>query len=240
MRQAVRIDLNCDLGEGMEDALILPYITSANIATGFHAGDHLTMLRCIRLCRQYGVHIGAHPSFPDRTHFGREEMHLTSEELYALIAYQVGAMQALCRSQGCLLRHVKPHGALYNMSAKDPEIARMIARALLDIDDKLILFGLAGSISVAIAREMGLRVMEEAFADRAYLSNGQLVPRNQPGAVHSDVKNSLQQARDIAFNSQVKCIDGTIITLKADSICLHGDSAGAVALSELIWNGLKQ
>lgn len=240
MGHAVKTDLNCDLGEGMEDALILPFITSANIATGFHAGDHLTMLRCIRLCRQYEVHIGAHPSFPDRAHFGREEMHLASEELYALVACQVGAIQALCRSQGTVLRHVKPHGALYNMSAKDPEIARTIALALLDIDDTLILFGLAGSISVAIAREMGLPVMEEAFADRAYLSNGQLVPRSQPGAVHGDVSSSLQQARDIAFKGQVRCIDGTTISLKADSICLHGDSAGAVALSELIWKALKQ
>lgn len=231
------IDLNADLGESYgawrmgDDAALMAHISSCNIACGFHAGDPLIMARTVRLAQAAGVHIGAHPSLPDLQGFGRRDMAVSADEAYALVLYQIGALAAFCRAEGARLHHVKPHGALYTMAARDATLAAAIARAVADFDRELILVGLAGSVSIEAGRRAGLTVWREAFADRRYTADGQLQPRSQPGAVITELEAAVQQALAIARQEAISTADGQPLRLEADTLCLHGDSAHALALA---------
>jgi UPF0271 protein len=211
--------LNCDLGEGIgNDAALMPYIDEANIACGFHAGDAFTMRETVALCIRNGVKIGAHPSYVDRENFGRKEIELSSEEIYLLVKKQIESLKKIAENAGAKLNHVKPHGALYNTSAKNPEVAKAIAKAVKDVDPGLILFGLKNSHSIKAAIEMGLKTAEEAFADRRYESDGTLTPRSQPGACFTEIQDVLDQAEKI----------------KADTWCIHGDGPHALAFAKAL------
>ncbi len=236
----MKVDLNCDLGEGMKtDEQIIPLITSANIACGFHAGDFYTMKRTAELCLQHGVAIGAHPSWPDRENFGRKEMQFSSTELYTIITEQLNIISAVAKQQGSKLHHVKPHGALYNQSAKDPMIASTIAKAVKDFDSSLVLFGLSGSASITEAVKIGLKTANEVFADRTYLDDGSLTPRSQPNALIEDETKAVQQALQMIMQQTVTTTSGKTITINADTICIHGDGANAVAFVKAISTALK-
>lgn len=234
MNSSKKIPINCDLGEGMpNDAAIIPYIDEANIACGFHAGDPLTMRTTIAYCQKYNVKIGAHPSYLDRENFGRTMISLSPSEIYQLVSKQVQILQKIAAESGAKLNHVKPHGALYNESAKNRMVAHAIAKAVFDLDPSLILFGLSQSHSVSQAIEIGLRVAHETFADRAYLSDGQLMSRSQIGAVHEDLNLVAQQVIDLQ-NGFVKTSLGHKISLKSDTICIHGDSPNALVFAKKI------
>jgi UPF0271 protein len=245
MNPSVVVDLNCDLGEGMpNDAAIMPYISSANIACGYHAGNMETIRKTVGLCRQHAVTIGAHPGFQDKENFGRLEISLASEEdYYQLITSQLEIMQKVVKMEGATLHHVKPHGALYNMSARMPWLAAIIAKAVQDFDASLVLFGLAGSHSVAAAEAIGLKVVHEFFADRTYQPDGTLTPRSQANALIADEVLAVQQALAIAGRHQVLAVDGTLVNPMLQdgnvSICLHGDGDHAVAFAQLISQSLK-
>jgi UPF0271 protein len=223
------IDLNCDMGEGIgNDALIMPYISSANIACGYHAGDETIMKETIDLALKYKVAIGAHVSFFDRDNFGRTEKKLPATEIYSLVKEQLILLNKILLPQGHAMVHVKPHGALYNMSARDPLMARTIAQAVKDSNDKLVLFGLSGSHSIQEAERIGLRTMSEVFADRTYQDDGSLTPRSVSGALIEDVKDVIQQASQMIKESTVTTITGKRIAIKAETICIHGDGKHAV------------
>jgi UPF0271 protein len=229
-----KIPINCDLGEGMpDDAAIIPFIDEANIACGFHAGDSLTMRTTIAHCLSHQVKIGAHPSYLDRENFGRTVVTLSPTEIYQLVQKQVHILQKIATESGAKLNHVKPHGALYNESAKNKIVAQAIAKAVFDLDPNLILFGLSQSHSITQAAEMGLRVANETFADRAYVEDGNLMPRSQVGAVHEDVDTLFQQVLDIQ-NGFVKTNLGHKIALTSDTICIHGDGPNALAFAKKI------
>ncbi|ULQ55602.1 5-oxoprolinase subunit PxpA [Flavihumibacter rivuli] len=236
----ITIDINCDMGEGTgNDAILMPLISSANIACGFHAGDPETMRHTVQLAKKYHVAIGAHPSFFDREHFGRRKMDIAPEKIYALVIYQVGALATICKAEGARLRHVKPHGALYNQSASDPGIARAIASAVRDCDRDLVLFGLAGSKLVEAGRAMGLTVAEEAFADRSYSRDGSLTPRTQANALINSSKKATAQVLDIIREGKVMATDGSTVSLHADTICIHGDGQHAVDFARAIQETLR-
>ncbi|MFC3189918.1 5-oxoprolinase subunit PxpA [Pseudocitrobacter faecalis] len=223
------IDLNADLGEGCgSDAALLQLVSSANIACGFHAGDAQTMVESVREALKNGVAIGAHPSFPDRENFGRTAMQLPPETVYAQTLYQIGALDAITRSQGGTLRHVKPHGMLYNQAAKDPHLADAIARAVHDCSPSLILVGLAGSELIRAGERYGLVTRQEVFADRGYQDDGSLVPRSQPGALISDEEQALVQTLEMVESGQVKSINGVWTPVTAQTVCLHGDGEHAL------------
>lgn len=235
------IDLNCDLGEGLlTDEQIIPLISSANIACGYHAGDMDTMKRTIELCLQHNVAIGAHPSWPDKENFGRTEMQKTTEEIYDIITAQLFTIAQLAKEKGSALHHVKPHGALYNQSAKDKTIAAAIAKAVYDFNPSLIMFGLSGSISLTEATALGLQTAHEVFADRTYQDDGSLTPRSQPNALITDEQTSLQQIVQMINSNTVTSVTGKIINLKADTICIHGDGSNAVTFAKTISSALKQ
>ena len=211
--------INCDLGEGIgNDAALMPYIDEANIACGFHAGDAFTMRETVALCIRHGVKMGAHPSYLDRENFGRKEIELSSEEIYLLVKKQIETLNQIVKTAGGTLNHVKPHGALYNTSAKNPDVAKAIAKAVKEVDCDLILFGLKGSLSIEVAQEMGLKTAEEAFADRRYESDGSLTPRSQPGACLSTAKEVMEQVEKI----------------KADTWCIHGDGPHAIEFAKAL------
>ena len=216
-----------------DDAAIIPYINEANIACGFHAGDSLTMRTTIAHCLSHQVKIGAHPSYLDRENFGRTVVTLSPTEIYQLVQKQVHILQKIAAESGAKLNHVKPHGALYNESAKNKIVAQAIAKAVFDLDPNLILFGLSQSHSITQAAEMGLRVANETFADRAYVEDGNLMPRSQVGAVHEDVDSLVQQVLDIQ-NGFVKTNLGHKIALTSDTICIHGDGPNALAFAKKI------
>ena len=223
------IDLNADLGEGCgSDAALLQLVSSANIACGFHAGDAQTMVESVREALKNGVAIGAHPSFPDRENFGRTAMQLPPETVYAQTLYQIGALDAITRAQGGTLRHVKPHGMLYNQAAKDPHLADAIARAVHDCSPSLILVGLAGSELIRAGEHYGLVTRQEVFADRGYQDDGSLVPRSQPGALISDEEQALAQTLEMVESGQVKSINGVWTPVIAQTVCLHGDGEHAL------------
>ncbi len=232
-----KIDLNCDMGESFGayklgfDEEMIKHVSSANIACGFHAGDPAVMQRTIRLAKTYGVKVGAHPSYPDLLGFGRRNMAVAATDVKGYLIYQIGALQAFARVEGLELQHVKPHGALYNMAVKDTKLAQAIAEAVRSLDKGLILVVLAGSAWVNIAKEQGLRVAGEAFADRAYSADGSLVPRSQPGAVIKDKKEVAERVIGMIEEGRVKAITGEDVTIKADTICLHGDTPGALELA---------
>lgn len=211
--------LNCDLGEGIgNDAALMPYIDEANIACGFHAGDAFTMRETVAFCIRHGVKMGAHPSYLDRENFGRKEIELSPEEIYLLVKKQIETLNQIVKTAGGTLNHVKPHGALYNTSAKNPDVAKAIAKAVKDVSGDLILFGLKGSLSIEVAQAMGLQTAEEAFADRRYESDGSLTPRSQPGAYFTDVQDVLDQVEKI----------------KADTWCIHGDGPHALEFAKAL------
>lgn len=229
----MKIDLNADLGEGGDsDRALLQLVSSANIACGFHAGDAQTMLQSVRWAKEFGVAIGAHPSFPDRENFGRTAMQLPPETVYAQMIYQIGALKSLAESEGERLAHVKPHGMLYNQAAVEAPLADAIARAVKAIDADLILVGLAGSESIRAAARHGLRTREEVFADRGYLSSGALVPRSQPGAMIEEEARAMQQTLTMVKEGRVKSVSGEWVAVNAQTVCLHGDGAHALLFAK--------
>ena len=240
----MRIDLNGDVGESFgayeigHDAELIPILTSANIACGFHAGDPGVMRATVALAREHGTKIGAHPGFPDLVGFGRRELKATPREVEDLVAYQIGALAAIAATQGMRLSHVKPHGALYNMAAREPDLADAIARATATVDRSLLLFGLPGSKSLDAARRHGVRAISEAFADRAYRPDGSLVPRSEPGAVIEDARQVVERAVAIARERIVLAADGTRVSLDVETICVHGDTPGAAELASRIRQAL--
>ena len=228
------VDLNCDLGEsfgaytmGM-DAEVIPNVTSVNVACGYHAGDPLIMEKTVVLAKQHGAAIGAHPGFPDLMGFGRRQMVVTPEEAGAYVKYQVGALMAFAKGHGLRLQHVKPHGALYNMAAKDEKLAEGICKAIYSIDPELIFMGLAGSVMLEAAERIGLKTASEVFADRAYNDDGSLVARSKPGAVIHDPEAAVARAVKMAKEGKVISINGKEIDIRADSICVHGDNPKAI------------
>lgn len=229
----MKIDLNADLGEGGDsDRALLQLVSSANIACGFHAGDAQTMLQSVRWAKEFGVAIGAHPSFPDRENFGRTAMQLPPEMVYAQMIYQIGALKSLAESEGERLAHVKPHGMLYNQAAADATLADAIARAIKAIDADLILVGLAGSESIRAAARHGLRTREEVFADRGYLSSGALVPRSQPGAMIEEEARAIQQTLTMVKEGRVESVSGEWVAVNAQTVCLHSDGAHALLFAQ--------
>ncbi|MEP8536091.1 5-oxoprolinase subunit PxpA [Enterobacter asburiae] len=225
----VKIDLNADLGEGSSaDSELMTLVTSVNIACGFHAGDAQTMLESVRNAIKNGVAIGAHPSFPDRENFGRTAMDLPPETVYAQVLYQIGALEAMVRAQNGVMRHVKPHGMLYNQAAKDADLADAIARAVWDCSPQLILVGLAGSELIRAGQRLGLTTRQEVFADRGYQPDGSLVPRTQAGALISDEGKALAQTLEMVRAGRVTAVDGTPANVQADTVCLHGDGEHAL------------
>jgi len=241
----VRIDLNSDLGEAFgpwpmgQDAALMPLISSANVACGFHAGDPGTIRTTLRLARKHGVAVGAHPGLPDLVGFGRREMQISPDDVEDLVLYQIGALSALARSEGMTLQHVKAHGALYNMACRDEALAEAIARAVVAVDPTLVLFGLPGSALIQAGLDAGLPVAAEAFADRAYQPDGSLAPRSVPGSVIHDVDAVVARAIGMVTTQSVVTTDGSSIEFEADTLCVHGDTPGAVALAAAIRRGLE-
>jgi UPF0271 protein len=227
------IDLNADVGESFgpwrlgEDERLIPMLSSANVACGFHAGDPATIERTVAIAARAGVAIGAHPGYPDLAGFGRRDLAMPADELEAAIVYQVGAVAAFARDAGVELRHVKAHGALYNTAAHDPAIAAAVARAVRRCSRELVLFGLAGSVQLEAGREAGLVVAAEAFPDRAYEADGSLASRSRGGSVLTDSAEIAARAVAMARDGQVTARDGTVLELRADTLCLHGDTPGA-------------
>ncbi len=229
-----KVDMNSDLGEsfgtyklGM-DAEILEFVSSANVACGFHAGDPLVMEDTVRLAKAAGVAVGAHPGYPDLMGFGRRNMVCTPKEAKAYVKYQLGALMAYTTAQGLKLQHCKPHGALYNMAAKDMALAAAIAEAIAEVDKDIILLGLANSLMIKAGQEAGLRVASEVFADRAYQADGTLVPRKLPGAVIHDTELAIARTVRMVKEGCVTAITGEEVPLSADSICVHGDNPSAL------------
>ena len=234
------IDLNADVGEGIgDDEGVLPSVTSASIACGFHAGNPVIMRATVQLARRHGVAPGAHPGFQDLEGFGRRDLRLSATELENLVAYQIGALAGVASTEGARLNHVKPHGALYNMAARDAEMAAAIARAVHAVDASLVLFGLSGSHLIAAGERAGLRVASEVFADRGYWPDGSLAPRGTPGALVTEVEEVVRRAVGMARGKTVTCVDGTTIQVNADTICIHGDTPGAAALARVVREALR-
>ncbi|MCJ7842600.1 LamB/YcsF family protein [Lederbergia sp. NSJ-179] len=229
-----QIDLNCDIGEGFGtyhsglDTDIMPYISSANIACGFHAGDFSTMNQTVELALEHHVAIGAHPSLPDLQGFGRRRMAVSPREAFEMVLYQIGALHGFVVAHGAKLHHVKPHGALYNMAATDFALAEAIAEAAYHFHPQLILYGLAGSELIKAGEKLGLSTASEVFADRTYQSDGTLTPRSQPNALIQDAKQAVSQAVRMVKEEKVRSVDGIDISVQADTICLHGDSSSAL------------
>lgn len=241
----VFVDLNCDIGEDFgryslpNQKEILKYVTSANIACGFHAGDPTVMRETVKVALENGVKIGAHPGLPDLMGFGRREMAITYQEAYDMVVYQVGALQAFLTIEGEKMQHVKPHGALYNMAAKNPEIAEAIAKAVYDISSDLFLFGLASSELTKAAEKIGLKTAHEVFADRTYQSDGTLTSRKQPNALIKDPHEAARQVIRMVKEGKVKSCQGTDVSLRADTICIHGDGEHAVDFAKFIRKELQ-
>ncbi len=230
----IKLDINCDLGEGFgrarlsEDLGILKWITSVNIACGLHAGDPHIICRTVEAAIRQGVNVGAHPGYPDLQGFGRRSMGLSAKEVYELVVYQVAALHGVTQALGGKLHHVKLHGALYNEAAERPEMAEAVVRAVADIDEDLILFALSGSALVEAGLECGLHVAEEVFADRAYLPNGRLAPRELEGSVLIGKDEQLKQASRLIQDHSVQTVDGSVIALAADTLCIHSESPDVI------------
>ncbi len=240
--QLVRsIDLNCDMGEGCpNDAELMNYVSSVNIACGYHAGDTETMKQTVNAALVKQLAIGAHPGFPDRNNFGRTPMSLPLETLYDIVSEQIELLQQVCRSSGTRLHHVKPHGSLYNQAARKTEIAAVIARAVHDSDSRLVLYGLSGSVSISEAEKYGLATASEAFADRTYRPDGSLTPRTDPNALISDSAIASAQALSMEATGTVTAVNGSIVRVRADTICIHGDGEHAVEFARAISTGLRE
>lgn len=234
------IDINCDMGESFgawrmgADELTIRHITSANIACGWHAGDPMAMARTVELANSNGVAIGAHPGYPDLLGFGRRQMDTSPGEIKQYLLYQVGALSAIAAATGTRLQHVKPHGALYNLAAKDEKIASEVIEAVRALDPQLILVTLAGSLCAEMAAAAGLRVAREIFPDRAYLANGQLAPRTMPGAVIHDPVAAGERVVKLLRTGKISTIDGKEIPLQGDTMCIHGDNPEAWQIAQTI------
>ncbi|MBB4008877.1 LamB/YcsF family protein [Allorhizobium taibaishanense] len=234
------IDLNSDLGESYgawrmgDDAAMLAVVSSANIACGFHAGDPSGIYKTVKAAADRGVVIGAHVSYPDRVGFGRRDMDVTSEELIADVIYQIGALKGLAAAAGTSVPYVKPHGALYNRIANDPRQGQAVIDAIKAIDPALVLMGLANAPILDLAAKAGLKVVAEAFADRAYTPKGELVSRREAGAMLHDAQEIADRMVQLARSGTLQAIDGSVINIEAQSICVHGDSPGAVTIAETI------
>ncbi|MFN2439084.1 MAG: 5-oxoprolinase subunit PxpA [Chitinophagaceae bacterium] len=234
------IDVNCDMGEGIgNDEAIMPYITSANIACGYHAGDEDIMKRSIELCLKHNVGIGAHPSYFDRENFGRKDVNLPPAQVYTLVKEQIQLFKKITDKAKGILQHVKPHGALYNRSAKDVEVAKAIASAVKDIGEDLILFGLSGSCSITEAKNLGLKTKSEVFADRTYQDDGSLTPRTQSNALIEQEENSVQQVLQMVNEGVVTTVSGKRISIIAETLCIHGDGKNAVGFAKRLNEVLK-
>jgi UPF0271 protein len=235
------IDLNADLGEGAgNDALIVPLISSVNIACGFHAGDPVTMLELVQLAKTHQVAIGAHPGYADRDNFGRKEMQLSARELHALMLYQLGALEAICHAEQIRLHHVKTHGALYNQAAKDPAIAAPVLEAIKNFNPQLWVYGLSGSLFLEMAKRLGLKTIAEVFADRSYAPDGSLTPRTEAHALLEEPAAIKEQVLGFVLQHSVKTSSGASIPLAAESICLHGDGPQAASFAQTIRNLLTE
>ncbi|KOO50388.1 LamB/YcsF family protein [Priestia koreensis] len=243
---AVKVDLNCDLGESFgayqigNDQEILNYVTSANIACGFHAGDPSVMRKTVKFALAKNVAIGAHPGLPDLAGFGRRNMVISSDEAYDMVLYQLGALNAFVQAEGGRLNHVKPHGALYNMAAKDPVLATAIAKAIAKFDGELYLYGLAGSELIKAGERAGLRVRHEVFADRTYQEDGTLTPRSMANALITDAGDAIAQVVRMIKQGEVHTIQGQSISIQADTVCIHGDGEHALQFAQHIGNVLQK
>lgn len=240
------IDLNCDLGEGQgltgseKDATLMKFVSSVNIACGYHAGDAETMERTVRLAKLAGVAIGAHPSYPDLEGFGRRELRMPADEIREIVRIQVSHLMSICTKQGVALAHVKPHGALYNTAAKDRAVASAIVDGVMDVDPALAIVGLSGGELVTVSEERGIRVLNEAFADRSYESDGSLTPRTVAGAVHSDSSTTAAQALRLVTEGIVKTRQGDEIRIAADTICIHGDGPNSIYIASAVKDALEK
>ncbi|SMC51934.1 LamB/YcsF family protein [Pedobacter africanus] len=239
-------DLNCDMGEGYgawnmgNDAAIMPFVSSVNIACGFHAGDPAIMRKTVKLALQHAVFIGAHPGLPDIQGFGRRDMHITAEEAYEMVVYQIGALSAFVKAEGGTLHHVKPHGALYNMAATKPSLADAIAEAIYKVDPSLVLYGLSGSELIRSGQKAGLQVANEVFADRTYQPDGTLTSRKSPGALITNHQESLAQVLKMVKEGKVVSQQGTEVAIQADTICIHGDGTSAFTFAEQIYHTFQK
>ncbi|MCF6095064.1 LamB/YcsF family protein [Microaerobacter geothermalis] len=243
---AACVDLNSDLGESFghyrigNDEKVLDFVTSANIACGYHAGDHNVMHRTVKMAVEKGVGLGAHPGLPDLIGFGRRPMEVSPEDVYNFTIYQVGALQAFARLYGQRLQHVKPHGALFNMASKDPVIAKAIVQAVYDLDKELILFGLAGSELVKAGQEAGLQVAQEVFADRTYQPDGTLTSRTQLNAMIHEPEEAIARVIRMVTEGKVTAVDGTDLDIQADTICVHGDEPQALVFVQRLRHVLQK
>ncbi|WP_409275885.1 LamB/YcsF family protein [Neobacillus sp. SCS-31] len=240
------VDINCDMGEsfgtytlGM-DTEILDYVTSANIACGFHAGDPATMRKTVKLAIEKNVGIGVHPGLPDLAGFGRREMNISPQEAYDMVVYQIGALSAFVKAEGGQVQHVKPHGALFNMAAKNAGLAEAIAEAVYKVDPELVFFGLAGSELVKAGHRLGLRTASEVFSDRTYQEDGSLTSRREPNALIKDHETAVRQVIRMVKESKVTSQQGTDISIKADTVCIHGDGENALDFAKYITSALKE
>jgi len=228
------------MGEGMaNDAAIMPYITSANIACGFHAGNSDLIHYTIDLALKHKVHIGAHPSFRDKENFGRRELQMPLDKLYAIVIEQLIKIDLIAKQRGAIMHHVKPHGALYNMAAKDAKLAKTIAQAIKDFDESLILYGLSGSQLISEANRLGLKTASEVFADRTYQDDGSLTLRSQPHALIEDENKSIEQVLQIIHEGSVTTVSGNVIPIVGETICIHGDGKQAVKFAKAINKALN-
>jgi UPF0271 protein len=239
------VDLNCDMGESFgawtlgHDAALMPYLTSANIACGFHAGDPAVMRQTVRLALQHNVAIGVHPGLPDLAGFGRRNMDISADEAFELVVYQLGALGAMARAEGGVMHHVKPHGALYNMAATNAALAQAIAEAVYKVQPELVLYGLAGSELTKASEKIGLRTAHEVFADRTYQANGTLTPRRQPDALITSAEAAIAQVLRMVQGGWVRTQQGQEIAIKADTVCLHGDGAHALEFAQQLSQALR-
>jgi UPF0271 protein len=234
------VDLNCDMGEGCaNDAALMDYVSSVNIACGFHAGDANTMRRTVETAIEKGVAIGAHPGYRDRDNFGRTPMHLPLDEVRDIVTEQVNALRDVCGEAGATMRHIKPHGALYNQAVRDADLGRVIAQAVADIDKDLVYFGLSGSLMIDEAQKVGLLTASEVFADRTYASDGSLTPRTELNALIHETNAAVTQALDMIKYGRVRTIDGIMVNICADTVCLHGDAENALEFARAIYEALS-
>ena len=239
------VDLNCDMGESFgawtlgNDAALMPYLTSANIACGFHAGDPAVMRQTVRLALQHNVAIGVHPGLPDLVGFGRRNLDISADEAFEMVVYQLGALGAVARAEGGVLHHVKPHGALYNMAATNAALAQAIAEAVYKVQPELVLYGLAGSELTKAGEKIGLRTAHEVFADRTYQANGTLTPRRQPDALITSADAAIAQVLRMVQGGWVRTQQGSEVAIRADTVCLHGDGAHALEFAQQLSQALR-
>lgn len=242
----IYIDLNCDMGEtpgnqpGSLDTALLAYVSSANIACGFHAGDPQRMQITVDSALRSGVAIGAHPGLPDMAGFGRQETHIAASEVYQLTRYQIGALYGIVKAAGGQLHHVKPHGALYNMAAKDVGLAEALVAAMYDFNPELILYALAGSAMVGAAQSKGIRVAAEGFMDRTYQGDGSLTPRYFTNSLIVNTKTAINQAIIMIKNQQVATVNDTTISIEVDTVCIHGDGLHALEFAEAVHSAFAE